>query len=90
MTRTWFSRNVSSRKTPWGSGEGAQMDFADQVITEGLPWSPICDLRNVTLEELARQARDGHDSIQDIVAQMTDDSHGQSSVSATTFNSAIG
>jgi hypothetical protein len=66
------------------------MDSAAQLMTERLSSRPIPDLQNTPLEELALQARDGHDFILDIVAQMIDDGDGQSSVPATMFNSAIG
>lgn len=66
------------------------MDFADQLATDGSFSHPVRDLRNVPLEELARQAHDGHDSIQDIVERMIGDGCAQPPVTATMFNSAIG
>jgi hypothetical protein len=66
------------------------MDSAAQLMTDGLGSHPILDLRNVSLEEVATQARDDHDPIQDTVALMIDGGAGQPPVSATMFNSSIG
>ena len=65
------------------------MNSAAQLMTDGFGSLLIPDLRNVPLEELAIQARSGHDPIQDIVAHMIDDGDGQPPVSATIFNSAL-
>jgi hypothetical protein len=65
------------------------MDSAARLVADGLGSRPIPDLRNTPLGELARRADDGRDAIADIVARMVDDGGGQSSVSATMFNSAL-
>jgi hypothetical protein len=64
------------------------MVYTAQHMTDGLADPILDDLRNLPLEEVAIQVRDGRDRIQDIVAHIVDGAGGQPPVSATTFNSA--
>ena len=65
------------------------MDSAAQLVADGLSHRPIPDLRNISLEELARQADDGASHVGDVEARMVPGRSGQPPVSATMFSSAI-
>lgn len=65
------------------------MDSATQLMMDGLGFSPIPDLRNIPLGELARQADDGSSHIADVEVRMVPDRDSQPTVSATMFSSAI-
>ena len=65
------------------------MDSATQLMMDGLGFSPIPDLRNIPLEELASQADDGSSLIGDVEMRMVPDRGSQPTVSATMFSSAI-
>jgi hypothetical protein len=65
------------------------MDSVAQRMMDGLGFSPIPDLRNIPLGELARQADDGSSPIGDVEVRMVPDAAGQPIVSATMFSSAI-
>jgi hypothetical protein len=63
------------------------MDSAAQLMMSS---RETPDLRNINLEDLAGQARNGDESVQEIVDRMVEDGHSQPALSFTNFNSAIG